>query len=799
MSEKESESAQVYVTPELTEQKYDLDRIVFDLDAQMDLLSSHADGGDYLAAIGSGLICGILDVVWGGAFDLRRGREWSSSQIEQFVVKVSRLTGYPGEDLQGAVSFLEKRFCIPSDKNTPDFGGGLQHHLRDFAHHPTVAGLVFSLLTQFTQKAYGTDTNGAFVIVPVPKEALGLIGKNIPEKLFNGVVVWFFHLVSDMAGSSSTAGKTGGTGIPGPLLAMAKEMAALPVFQDKDGKNQLSVFLSKLFNGTLLAEHDENGKILKDTKLQMDLRGELGLLAELARQALPVAANECMVRAFYMIRRLSAAIQERKADSWQSLKTLDWQKILPVHSPALTRMLTVATGVFTTVDFGAALIGPGKWWVCVNYAGIGRFAVAIGQDVAVGLRARDLKLLRRMYEEIRRNTFRQEDADLYERIGCGMGQMEFGLTMEQVEILYNIEALKTEYDAEHTQWPIHREALKSLKREWLQEWKNYISAGLPSFLQVDHAVMHWYTKEELIRKIEENEPQKPWLRLVLLEAMLFEPYYPLSTEQVKKGKETKEIPSTKYKDLNGPAGYNQKDGDTFLEEFLTGSYYQKGTIARLRKSYQKAIREMKETLKTAITSMGVAAGIALAAVAAAGMFAPAIAVVLVGSNFAGLSGAALTSACLAYLGGGAIAAGGAGMAGGTIAIVGGGAVLGLGAGSAVGGGMTALSLAGKKNTILQSAKLMVSVEEIFLNGEKDLAYSTSVYEQYVKKIESIEKSVVELRLKADVAEAAEKKKLNEQIKEAEDSVRAMRIARKSMNRFISSFEVGLSADTGEPR
>ena len=408
------------------------------------------------------------------------------------------------------------------------------------------------------------------------------------------------------------------------------------------------------------------------------------------------------------------------------------------------------------------------------------------------------KLLRKMYEEIRRNTFRQEDADLYERIGCGMGQMEFGLTMEQVEILYNIEALKTEYDAEHTQWPIHREALKSLKREWLQEWKNYISAGLPSFLQVDHAVMHWYTKEELIRKIEENEPQKPWLRLVLLEAMLFEPYYPLSTEQVKKGKETKEIPSTKYKDLNGPAGYNQKDGDTFLEEFLTGSYYQKGTIARLRKSYQKAIREMKETLKTAITSMGVAAGIALAAVATAGMFAPAIAVVLVGSNFAGLSGAALTSACLAYLGGGAIAAGGAGMAGGTIAIVGGGAVLGLGAGSAVGGGMTALSLAGKKNTILQSAKLMVSVEEIFLNGEKDLAYSTSVYEQYVKGIESIEKSVVELRLKADVAEAAEKKKLNEQIKEAEDSVRAMRIARKSMNRFISSFEVGLSADTGEP-
>lgn len=29
---------------------------------------------------------------------------------------------------------------IPSDGNTPDFGGGLQHHLRDFAHHPTIVG-----------------------------------------------------------------------------------------------------------------------------------------------------------------------------------------------------------------------------------------------------------------------------------------------------------------------------------------------------------------------------------------------------------------------------------------------------------------------------------------------------------------------------------------------------------------------------------------------------------------------------------------------------------------------------------
>ena len=48
-------------------------------------------------------------------------------------------------DLKSAVKFREDRFPIPADGNTADFGGGLNHHLRDFAHHPTVVGLLFSL------------------------------------------------------------------------------------------------------------------------------------------------------------------------------------------------------------------------------------------------------------------------------------------------------------------------------------------------------------------------------------------------------------------------------------------------------------------------------------------------------------------------------------------------------------------------------------------------------------------------------------------------------------------------------
>lgn len=113
------------------------------------------------------------------------------------------------------------------------------------------------MLTQFTGKVYGTDQHGVFMVVPVADEEL--IGKTIEEKLMLGAVRWFFHMVSDMAGSSGSAGK--GTGIPGPILSLMKQLSALPLF--KDAMTDEALFrkmLSKLFNGTLLKTVDEEGK-----------------------------------------------------------------------------------------------------------------------------------------------------------------------------------------------------------------------------------------------------------------------------------------------------------------------------------------------------------------------------------------------------------------------------------------------------------------------------------------------------------------------------------------------------------
>ena len=778
-------SVQISLISEESIARTDYENAIFELNKELYDMSSHADKLDYFVAASSGVLCAMLDILWVGEFDLASGREIAAEKSKNLVVKTAKLLGCKDEDLTESVKYLERMFGNPSDSNAPIFGGGLQHHLRDFSHHPSIVGLIFSLLTQFTGMSYGTDTAGKFIVESISSvKAQELIGKDIPSKIWNGTIIWFFHLISDMAGSSNTASLSGGTGIPGPILSLAKELSALPGIRNLTiGDKSLSEFLSKLFNGTAFAKRDENGKIIKDTIVKLDLRGEMGALIELGKQAIPVIANECIVRALYFIRRLLLEIQSNDIGGLSDLSMLSWDKIKPYKNPTLTRMLTVSTGVFTALDVTEAVVTK-KYFIAINYVGVGRFAIAIGSEATEFLKLRKVKEIRAVYERIERNTYNETDDRIYGRIEYGMNVEKFGLTIEQTEVLYNLEAQKTMHDINITK----SEKTRALKMEWLREWKEFIATGYSDFVNDPDANIKWYSNNEIHKRVMKLSPEKTWLRLVLLEVMLFEPYYTLSFTKDKKGND---VPSKKYKELNGMSGgYKKDDGDKFLEEYFYESFYQRGYIKRLRKCYNKVLKELNETTKKTLISVSVTAAVTIATVLTAGAFAPAIAVTLVGSNFAGLSGAALTSACLAYIGGGAIAAGGLGMAGGTAVIVGGSAVLGLGVGAGLGGAVGGTSMMGKKQTILQSAKLMVSVREIFLNDEHDIDYSNSVYEQYVESIATCEKSLLELTNMAAKVDKAKAKELNKQIKEAEDSIKAMNIAMKSMRRFNSSFSEG---------
>lgn len=72
-------------------EEFYFDEIIFDVDSKLDLLSSNADKFDYLLAIASGLLCGLLDIIWVGDFDLEKG-QWSCQRKRRIITLKSGVT-----------------------------------------------------------------------------------------------------------------------------------------------------------------------------------------------------------------------------------------------------------------------------------------------------------------------------------------------------------------------------------------------------------------------------------------------------------------------------------------------------------------------------------------------------------------------------------------------------------------------------------------------------------------------------------------------------------------------------------
>lgn len=378
-----------------------------DVGQKIDNLTAKLSNFDCYLSVASGVLTGIIDSLFVGEFSLDRGTEWGKNKVESFVKWVAKRQGYKGDGLSGAVSFLEGHNKIAADLVTKDFGGGLYHHLNDFSHHPTLVGLFFSILTQFTGMVYGTKASslitidspvpkGSFISVPVPNGEL--IGNNFVSKITLGVIKWIFHMVSDMAGSSSSIAKGKyGTGLPGIFVSFLKELSSLPIFQDKENGNKFSIWVSKLFNGTLLAEKDKTGVLIPDSVIKFDLRAEIGFGAEISRQAFPVLINECIVRGFYFLSRLYRQMKDIKLNKFSDLHTtlirdLDWDKILPIKNRTIVRMMAISSGTFTAIDLidasvRAVIYSGGnveafmtKFLLRINIVGIGRFSLALYFD-----------------------------------------------------------------------------------------------------------------------------------------------------------------------------------------------------------------------------------------------------------------------------------------------------------------------------------------------------------------------------------------------------------------------------------
>ncbi len=361
---------------------------VEELNSEIDSLTNHADGLDYAISVISGIISGVVDSFFVGETEI------DIKKIEKSLVNkyhTANDSGYKHKNDDGNWT------------SSP-----LYHRLDDLAHHPSIAGLVASILVRYFRLVifidgtdgkphiFFADTSSQEVTALEKEEQIkawigAVIGgvciwlshlairkyeeinnEKMPEPLkklikhisatplilevLKAVDVWVGHMMSDVSTSQ---------GIPGIFLSLLKELSALPMLRNTNLKS----FVKDAYS-----------------KGDMNLSKWSGVVYTAAKkQALPILINEGIVRCFFFIRHLVMELKEKK-----DFRQINWNSVIPFKNRTIARMLTISTGTFMAFDIADAAIRSGGFnpqcILRINFVGIGRFAFALGADVAMGVK-----------------------------------------------------------------------------------------------------------------------------------------------------------------------------------------------------------------------------------------------------------------------------------------------------------------------------------------------------------------------------------------------------------------------------
>lgn len=186
------------------------------------LKADKCDKYDYLTAVGCGVLGGLIDIFFVGAPGNGALGAWTDEQVNHAVMSFAKAMGWKQNG--NPISYLEDAFPVNYDQRHSGDVNGLfimaptNHHMKSLAHSPDIIGLFFSILNQFT------NTSSFLVdgqIIHVATDTYELQGSNFISKIFCGIVNWFGHLMSDIAGSRDSMEKGNrGSGIVIPFYEL---------------------------------------------------------------------------------------------------------------------------------------------------------------------------------------------------------------------------------------------------------------------------------------------------------------------------------------------------------------------------------------------------------------------------------------------------------------------------------------------------------------------------------------------------------------------------------------------------
>ena len=317
----------------------------------------------------------------------------------------------------------------------------------------------------------------------------------------------------------------------------------------------------------------------------------------------------------------------------------------------------------------------------INYVGIGRFILSCKADA--GYIEEDTRYF--INEFIKKHT---------EKTNAAFEFNILTLTKEQTRILHSLEYHKIIYDITLTK----KDKEKEEKKIWLEEWKKQFENEQKEYKN-EYFIQDSKELYNMINIISKNTEEN-WVYLIGIELYLFKPYY-----QILEDKKYKVKLNSKYCE------------DIFAKEQHIISVTE---FMNIIKYYIHCYNNILQNKKTK-TIVGISAtAVATAITGGAGfVFAPQIATLIAGKAVVGLSGAALTSASLAFVGGGSLAVGGLGMAGGTAILTGGGALIGL-TGTGVTSFVNVLTKVSDTFILEECAKLITFCKVYLIEKKNDL-------------------------------------------------------------------------------
>lgn len=335
-------------------------------------LKPQCDKWDYILSACSGALCGVIDIFFVGKPGESPFGNITDEWFENRTMDFAKLSGWKGakdgvNPLTSAISYLERHYKVPYDqRGLGDVGSviyGLNatnHHFKSLGHNPSLLGLFFSILNQFTNSSHFVS-DGQLIELVEADNKFKLRGKNTPAKLWCGFTNWFFHLISDVSGASGS--KDRGMGIPSPLWTWINDIIAI-----KSKQNIPSNDFDKNINELALNLYEKG----------FDFRFQTA-------QTIPVSINELVVRLFYATRRLIGYYKNtpKNARTFEGV----WTTCKPFSNPTVKRMLTVAHGTFCLVDIadatargfitGGGSFNPMEFFLRLNVAGVGRFTICL--------------------------------------------------------------------------------------------------------------------------------------------------------------------------------------------------------------------------------------------------------------------------------------------------------------------------------------------------------------------------------------------------------------------------------------